>query len=163
MQDDEAHEPPMSREHALGAGLVKPDPFIDVPSPTHLIMVSNTQTQELKAVSACASEKEADGVFDNLTSLFAGTHNIVHKVPLPMVPGFVSLAIVSAGEPPPSVTTLPSAVPPALAQPEPVSFRRVSQADFEAETIAMMNGEIPMDGIVARDADAPTSEGGAFS
>lgn len=160
MQDDE----PMSREYALRAGLVKPDPFIDAAKPTHLIMVSNTQRQELKAISACASEKEADGVFDNLTSLFAGTHNIVHKVPLPMVPGFVSLAIVSAGEPPPSVGPLPASTPSPIGPPqEPAPFRRVSQADFEAETIAMMNGEIPIDGIVARNADAPTSDGGAFS
>lgn len=136
----------------------------DNPVPTHLIMVSNTQTQELKAISACASDYEASGVFDNLTSLFAGTHNIVHKVPLPMVPGFVSLAIISSAAPPPSVTALPTAATLAPLPPqEPAPFRRVSQADFEAETIAMMNGEIPAGGLVARDADAPTSEGGAFS
>jgi hypothetical protein len=54
------------------------------------------------------------------------------------------------------------AQPPAPAE-KPAPFRRRSQAEFEAETIAMMNGEIPMDGIRFRDADAPLSEGGAIS
>ncbi len=134
------------------------------PPPTHLIMVGNTQTHELKAVSACANEAEADGVFATLGDLFKGTHNVVHKVPLPMVPGFVSLAIVSAAAPPQEARpALPQqAVQPAPMQ-EAAKFRHRSQAEFEAETIAMMNGEIPMDGVVARDADAPLSDGGAFS
>lgn len=136
-------------------------------APTHLIMVGNSATHELRAISACAGEAEAEAVFENLAQLFKGTPNIVHKVPLPTAPGFVRVEIVSAGEtPPPPPPPAPAPAVPALAAvwtEKPAPFRRMSQAEFEAETVAMMNGEIDAGGLVARDADAPLSEGGAVS
>lgn len=67
----------------------------------------------------------------------------------------------------PALAAAPAAPPPppapAPATP-PAKFIRAKSADeFQAETIAMMNGEIPMAGIQFRDADAPLSEGGAIS
>jgi len=57
--------------------------------PTHLIMVVNRETFELKLVSA-HDETEAQSAFENLSSLFAATPNDVHKVPIPIATGFCS-------------------------------------------------------------------------
>ena len=128
--------------------------------PTHLIMVSNAQTQELKAVSACSSDYEASTVFAQLVSLFRGTPNVVHQVPLPDKAGFVDTVIISSS--PPAVPTegqVVSKPAPCTVQEAPPLFRRISQRDFALETQAMMEqGEGEW-----RDADTPVSEGGAFS
>lgn len=126
--------------------------------PTVLIMVGNMQTHELKVISACRTDREADAVFDHLAALFRGTHNVVHKVPIPSAPGFAEVEIVSAGEPPEAV---PPMNRPATGQAEIMPFRRVSQSQFELETQSMIetgSADIPI-----RDADEPISEGGAFS
>ena len=56
--------------------------------PTHLIMVLNRETHELKLVSAHLAG-EAEAAFENLSSLFASTPNDVHKVTVPSECGFV--------------------------------------------------------------------------
>jgi hypothetical protein len=55
--------------------------------PTHLIMVVNRDTCELKLVSA-HDETEAEAAFANLSALFATTRNDVHKVAIPLTTGF---------------------------------------------------------------------------
>lgn len=61
-------------------------------APTHLIMVVNRETFELKLVSAHV-EAEAQAAFENLSSLFAATPNDVHKVPIPTATGFCASQI----------------------------------------------------------------------
>jgi hypothetical protein len=56
-------------------------------APTHLIMVVNRDTCELKLVSA-HDETEAEAAFQNLSALFATTRNDVHKVAIPLTTGF---------------------------------------------------------------------------
>jgi hypothetical protein len=56
-------------------------------TPTHLIMVVNRDTCELKLVSA-HDETEAEAAFQNLSALFATTRNDVHKVAIPLTTGF---------------------------------------------------------------------------
>jgi hypothetical protein len=63
--------------------------------PTHLIMVINRDTCELKLVSA-HDETEAEAAFQNLSSLFATTPNDVHKVTIPVATGFCIGEIKSA-------------------------------------------------------------------
>lgn len=63
--------------------------------PTHLIMVLNRETFELKLVSAHLAG-EAQAAFENLSSLFANTANDVHKVTVPSDCGFVIGEIVSS-------------------------------------------------------------------
>jgi len=85
-------------------------------APTHLIMVLNRDTHELKLVSA-HEEEEAEAAFQNLSALFATTPNDVHKVTIPTACGFALSAIKSsrgaASAPMPStqVARLPDAPP----------------------------------------------------
>lgn len=58
-----------------------------VTTPTHLIMVINRETCDLKLVSA-HDEHEAEAAFQNLSALFATTPNDVHKVTIPVATGF---------------------------------------------------------------------------
>jgi hypothetical protein len=71
-----------------------------VTAPTHLILVLNRDTHELKLVSAHSSDYEACYAFSSLSSLFASTPNDVHKVTVPSECGFVDGEIQSsAGKP----------------------------------------------------------------
>jgi hypothetical protein len=64
--------------------------------PTHLILVLNRETHELKLVSAHGNDYEAGYAFASLSSLFASTPNDVHKVTVPSDCGFVDGEIVSS-------------------------------------------------------------------
>ncbi len=65
----------------------------------------------------------------------------------------------------PSPAPVPAPAASAAPSEPPAKFVRAkSAAEFEAETIAMMNGEIPIEaGLRFRDADDPVTGGGAFS
>ena len=63
-------------------------------APTHMIMVVNRETCELKLISA-HSEKEAEAAFQNMAAVLAATPNDVHKVAVPGACGFVIGEIVS--------------------------------------------------------------------
>lgn len=65
-------------------------------TPTHLILVLNRDTHELKLVSAHSSDYEAAYAFSSLSSLFASTPNDVHKVTVPSGCGFVDGEILSS-------------------------------------------------------------------
>lgn len=65
-------------------------------TPTHLILVLNRDTHELKLVSAHSCDYEAAYAFSSLSSLFASTPNDVHKVTVPSGCGFVDGEIVSS-------------------------------------------------------------------
>jgi hypothetical protein len=67
-----------------------------VTAPTHLILVLNRDTHELKLVSAHSSDFEAGYAFASLSSLFASTPNDVHKVTVPSECGFVDGEIQSS-------------------------------------------------------------------
>jgi|SRR5688572_11595057 len=65
-------------------------------APTHLIMVLNRETGDLKLVSAHSSDYEAGYAFASLSSLFAATQNDVFKVTVPSECGFVDGEVVTA-------------------------------------------------------------------
>jgi hypothetical protein len=71
--------------------------------PTHLIMVINRDTCDLKLVSAHLAG-EAEAAFANLSALFASTPNDVHKVTVPSECGFVIGEIVSSPRDPTTQT-----------------------------------------------------------
>jgi len=75
-------------------------------APTHLIMVLNRDTHELKLVSAHGDE-EAEAAFQNLSSLFATTPNDVHKVTIPTACGFALSAIKSSHGAAPAPAPMP--------------------------------------------------------
>ena len=83
-------------------------------TPTHLIMVVNRDTHELKLVSA-HDGKEAEAAFENMAAILASTPNDVHKVTVPSDCGFVIGEIVSshgvAAAAPASVPQHPRSVP----------------------------------------------------
>jgi hypothetical protein len=87
-------------------------------TPTHLIMVVNRDTCELKLVSA-HDETEAEAAFQNLSALFATTPNDVHKVTIPVATGFCIGEIKSASGTtlPPMASVLETRAPPATEVP----------------------------------------------
>lgn len=98
------------------------------------------------------TEAEAGAMLAKLSALVS-TSTVINFVEVPVLDG------APAAVPSPYAAGVLTPLP----APKPAPFRRPSPDEFEAETIAMMNGEIPMDGIQWRDADAPISEGGAVS
>lgn len=137
--------------------------------PTHLVLTVNRQTLELRVVQS-VPEAEADAAYAHFAAAFANTPTDVHLVRIPVDRGFVT-GEVRTSQGADGVASTVARVggvriePYELAKVEiakPVPFRRQSPAEFEAETIAMMNGEASMEGMKFRDADAPLSEGGAM-
>lgn len=134
------------------------------PRPTHLIMVVNRKTTELKVIFA-HGQPEAEAAFENLSSTFAESGNDTYLVPVPEASGFaaVQMRSVHSAESPVwgrDAIQAPASTP--ASAPAPTKFRRQTADEFQQETIAMMNGEIPIGGIPMRDADDPISDGGAM-
>lgn len=85
-------------------------------APSHLIMVLNRETHELKLVSA-HNETEVQAAFESLSSLFAASPNDVHKVTIPTANGFCSSEIETAK----GSVAKPAAKPPRPAKVSPPS------------------------------------------
>lgn len=116
---------------------------------SHLV-VTVSMDGDIDVFSSHRSSSEAWIMRDKLSALIGAAGTRIHVLDVPELDGVP----VPAAQAVPTPLTLPA--------PPPAKFvRPKSQAEFELETMAMMNGEAPMDGIQWRDADAPFSEGGA--
>lgn len=121
---------------------------------SHLIMTLSADG-EIDVFGGYGSELAAQGVYDKLAALLKATGVRMKLIAVPELDGMAAAAAQPAAAMP--VVPLMSSEPPAK------FVRPKSQSEFELETKAKMNGEIPMDGIQWRDADAPLSESGAMS
>lgn len=126
--------------------------------PGFLVMV--TGFGELRLFSAHFLEQEARIAIEQMESLLATTGRSVHLVEVPELDGIAraapSLAPESCAIAPPPANA--ASAPAAAEDAAPVRFK--SQAEFLAETQAMMEAG---EGFTVRDADAPISDGGAYS
>jgi hypothetical protein len=142
--------------------------------PNYLVIVAHSGQPGMRIASAHATEADANGMIDMLSSLVS-PGSAVYLMSLPDTVGILGNVIepvneVKASAPlveHPGMHIKPGAIitdngegPVTLLPAEkPAPFRRRSAAEFEEETRAMMeNGEIRF-----RDADAPLTDGGAFS
>ena len=122
--------------------------------PTHLIIVTHPGQAGLELFSAHRNEADAVIVLGRLARLLGPTGSKAHLIEVPLGDG-----VADVGELPP-LPVLQAAAAPALPAPpaeRPAPFRRLSQAEFMAETEAM-----EMNGGPVKDTPVPV-EGGAFS
>jgi hypothetical protein len=129
--------------------------------PTHLVLIAGADG--LRLFSAHHDADNAAAVVAQMEALLAATGHSVTVVEVPNAAGIASLPTIPLKPIPALTSLLPLPTARAAIQQPATKFRRQSADEFEQETLAMMNGEIPMDGIQWRDADAPISEGGAVS
>jgi hypothetical protein len=112
--------------------------------PTHLILVLNRETHDLKLVSAHGNDYEAGYAFASLSSLFASTPNDVHKLTVPSDCGFVDGEIVSSHGKAPSVPMVEH--PGMHIQPGAIFEADLSNPDAPIVT-KLPKGEKPRNGI----------------
>jgi hypothetical protein len=142
--------------------------------PSYIVIVAHAGQPGIRIASAHATEADAKGMIDMLSSLVS-PGSAVYLLPMPGDNGIIGSVIEPVNEVKASVPLVehpgmhikPGAIitdngegPVTLLPAEkPAPFRRRSAAEFEEETRAMMeNGEMRF-----RDADAPLGDGGAFS
>jgi hypothetical protein len=124
----------------------------------------------LTIFSTHRTDDEARRMLDGLGRIIGDGHTaylivvpeaegIVDEPQIRLEPKSASPALAAA----PAASPAAPAPAPAPATPSAKFIRSKSADEFQAETIAMMNGEIPMDGIQFRDADDPIRGGEAFS
>lgn len=132
--------------------------------PTYLVLIAGADG--LRLFSAHYDAPSAEAVVAQMEALLAATGHSVTVIEVPEIAGIAGLPAVPL-KPipalrPAAVTQHPLAAAMMQQAPAPTKFRRQSADEFQAETIAMMNGEIPIGGIPMRDADDPISDGGAM-
>lgn len=124
--------------------------------PAYLIIVTHAGQAGLELFSAHHTEQEARVMLTRMERLLAPAGSRTHLIEVPTCEG-----VADVGELPPlPVAPRNAAAPASLAQIEPQAekpppFRRRTQAEFLAETEAMMTGD---DGIV-RDTPMPAYAG----
>lgn len=124
--------------------------------PSHLIIITHPGHGGLELLSAHHAEEDARLMAARMERLLKPSGACVHLVQVPFEEG-----VVDVGELPPlpAAVARPVVTPPAEPAPaeKPAPFRRVSRAEFAAETQAM-----EMDGGPVRDTPDP-GYSGAFS
>lgn len=129
------------------------------PRPTHLVLIAGADG--LRLFSAHHEHGAADAVVAQMEALLAATGHSVTVIEVPEAAGIASLPAIPL-KPIPALHVRTASPLPNPVTPPPTKFRRQTADEFQAETIAMMNGEIPVGGIPMRDADDPISDGGAM-
>lgn len=132
--------------------------------PNYLVIVAHAGQLGMRIASAHATEADANGMIDMLSSLVS-PGSAVYLLPMPGDNGIIG-SVIEPVNAPVAAEKAPAPLP--VTQPEPVApakppvpFRRVSQEQFIEETMNMVNGT--GDGMLQwRDADAPLREGGAI-
>jgi hypothetical protein len=121
------------------------------------LIVTISRDSEIDIFGGYPTRANAEAVYEKLDGLISATAFALKLIEVPLLDAVVQQTEPVAAPVAPAAAASP--VPPE----KPAAFRRRSQQEFELETIAMMNGEIPMDGIQFRDADDPIRGGEAFS